>query len=71
MPDYLAFRVFQEIEVDDHSIPKVKVSDKLSDWFFVEVKGENDSLRLSQLKRHCDHQEYPIYIVVLGWGNRS
>lgn len=65
MPDYLVFRVFQEIEVDDYSIPKVEVSDELSDWFFVEVKGKNDSLRLNQLEWYRDHQEFPVYIILL------
>lgn len=65
MPDYLVFRLFQEVEVDDYSIPKVEVSDELSDWFFVEVKGENDSLQLNQLEWYRDHQEFPVYIVLL------
>ncbi|KXA91156.1 hypothetical protein AKJ64_04910 [candidate division MSBL1 archaeon SCGC-AAA259E17] len=66
MPDYLVFRLFQqEIEIDNYSIPKVEVSDKLSDWFFVEVKGENDSLRLNQLRWYRNHQEHPIYIAIM------
>lgn len=63
LPDFFAFRVFQELVFDKFS--RVDEREVMHNYRFVEVKSENDGLRPNQIKWVSKHNHAPIDVAVV------
>lgn len=63
LPEYS--NLIKSRELGERGMPDLIVYKTAMDWFFVEVKAYNDTVRLIQLEWYKNHPKYPIHICVV------